>query len=190
MNTQPETEMWSRRLFLQSSLAGMALLGSRLLFPEVASASSLQEEGRIRLYNVRRDERLTVRYRSRSGRYDREALKDINYLLRCNHTKDVRRMDIRLLEFMNMIEKTAARGKEIHISSGYRSPAFNFKLVLFEQGAVLNSFHTQGKAMDFSIPGVRLSSVQRAAVKLKLGGVGHYRSRGFIHIDTGRPRYW
>ena len=190
MNTQTETEMWSRRLFLQSSLAGMALLGSRLLFPEMASASSLQEEGRIRLYNVRRDERLTVRYRSRSGRYDREALKDINYLLRCNHTKDVRRMDIRLLEFVNMIEKSVGRGKEVRISSGYRSPAFNDKLVFHEQGAVINSFHTKGKAMDFSIPGVRISSIQRAAVKLKLGGVGNYGSRGFIHIDTGRPRFW
>ena len=190
MNTQPETEMWSRRLFLQSSLVGMALLGSRLLFPDTAVASSSLPEGRIRLYNSHSHERLTVKYRSRSGRYDRDALKDINFLLRCNHTKDVRRIDIRLLEFLNLIEKSSARGKEIHISSGYRSPAFNFKLVLFEQGAVLNSFHTQGKAMDFSIPGARLSSVQRAAVKLKLGGVGHYRSRGFIHIDTGRPRYW
>lgn len=89
-----------------------------------------------------------------------------------------------------MIEKTVGPGKEIHISSGYRSPVYNTKLVLHEQGAVLNSFHTKGKAMDFSIPGVQLSSIQRAAVKLKLGGVGNYRSRGFIHIDTGRPRHW
>jgi len=189
MDSQQAQEQWSRRFFIKSSLAGMALLGSRLLFPDTASSYSLPE-GRIRLYNNHTDERLTVQYRSRSGRYDREALKDINYLLRCNHTKNVRRMDIRLLEFMNMIEKTVGRGKEVHISSGYRSPAYNDKLVLHEQGAVLNSFHTKGKAMDFSIPGVRLSSIQRAAIKLKLGGVGNYRSRGFIHIDTGRPRYW
>ncbi|MDH5429671.1 MAG: DUF882 domain-containing protein [Nitrospirota bacterium] len=190
MDPKQTEEQWSRRFFLQSSFVGLALLGSRLLFPEVASGSSLQEEGRIRLYNVGRDERLTVRYRSRSGRYDREALKDINYLLRCNHTKNVHRMDIRLLEFLNTIEKTAARGKEVHISSGYRSPAFNFKMVLHEQGAALNSFHTKGKAMDFSIPGVKLSSIHQAAVKIKMGGVGNYRSRGFIHIDTGRPRFW
>ncbi len=189
MDTQNETDIWSRRFFLQSSLAGMALLGSRLLFPDTAWSSALPE-GRIRLYNVYRDERLTVQYRSRSGRYDRGALKDINYLLRCNHTKNVRRMDIRLLEYLNLIEKNSARGNEIHVSSGYRSPSFNFKLVLHEQGAALSSFHTQGKAMDFYIPGVRLSSVKRAAVRLKLGGVGYYRSRGFLHIDTGRPRYW
>ncbi len=99
-------------------------------------------------------------------------------------------MDIRLLEFLNTIEKIAARGKEVHITSGYRSPTFNDKLFIFEQGAALNSMHTKGKAMDFSIPGARLSSVRRAAVKLKIGGVGYYRSRGFIHIDTGRPRFW
>ena len=189
MDPKHTEEQWSRRFFLQSSLVGMALLGCRLLFPEVASAASLQEEGRIRLYNVSRDERLTVRYRSRSGRYDREALKDINYLLRCNHTKHVHRIDIRLLEFLNTIEKRAARGKEVHISSGYRSPAFNERLFV-EQGAVLNSLHTKGKAMDFFIPSVRLSSVHRAATTLKLGGVGYYPKQGFIHIDTGHPRFW
>jgi uncharacterized protein YcbK (DUF882 family) len=94
------------------------------------------------------------------------------------------------LEFINKIEKTVGQGKEVHILSGYRSPSYNKKLVLHEQGAVLNSLHTKGKAMDFSIPGVWLSSIQRAAKNLKLGGVGYYRSRGFIHIDTGRPRFW
>jgi uncharacterized protein YcbK (DUF882 family) len=99
-------------------------------------------------------------------------------------------MDIRLLEFMNKIEKTVGQGKEVHILSGYRSPSYNNKLYIHEQGAVLNSFHTKGQAMDFAIPGVRLSAIQRAAMKMKLGGVGYYRSRGFIHIDTGRPRFW
>ncbi len=189
MDTQQTLELMSRRFFLKSSLAGVALLGSQLLFPDIASSSSLPE-GRIRLYNTHTDERLTVTYRSRSGRYDRGALKDINFLLRCNNSKNVHRMDIRLLEFINKIEKTVGPGKEVHILSGYRSPSYNDKLVFFEQGAVVNSFHTKGKAMDFSIPGVRLSAIQRAAMKLKLGGVGNYRSRGFIHIDTGHPRFW
>jgi len=189
MNYQQAEERWSRRFFLTSALVGMALLGNRLLFPDTASSYSMPE-GRIRLYNSHTDERLTVQFRSRSGRYDREALKDINHLLRCNYSKNVHRIDIRLLEFINKIEKTVGRGKEIHVYSAYRSPSYNEKLVFHEQGAVSNSFHTKGKAMDFSIPGVRLSSIQRAAMKLKLGGVGHYPSRGFIHIDTGRPRFW
>ncbi len=189
MEIQHTHDQWSRRGFLKFSLAGLALLGSRLLFPDSASSSPLPN-GHLRLYNSYTDERLNVQFRSRTGRYDRGALKDINFFLRCNHTNSVRRMDIRLLEFMNMIEKTVGRGKEIRISSGYRSPAYNEKLFIHEQGAVLNSFHTKGKAMDFSIPGVKLSAIRRTANSLHIGGVGYYRSRGFIHIDTGRPRSW
>ncbi len=99
-------------------------------------------------------------------------------------------MDIRLLEFLNRIEKTIGPGKEVHILSAYRSPTFNFKLVLHETGAVQNSFHTKGRALDFSIPGVKLSSIRKTARKLHLGGVGNYSRRGFIHIDTGPPRFW
>ena len=99
-------------------------------------------------------------------------------------------MDIRLLEFLNQIEKSVAKGKEIYILSGYRSPSHNFKLVLHEKGAVPNSFHIKGQALDFYIPGVRLSSIQRSARKLGMGGVGFYRHRGFIHIDTGLRRFW
>ena len=189
MDNQHTQKLLSRRGLLKTSLVGLALLGNRLLFPDSAFSYSLPE-GHIRLYNTHTDERLTVQYRSRSGRYDREALKDINYLLRCNHSKKVHRVDIRLLEFVNQIEKAVGRGKEIHIYSGYRSPSYNEKLVLFEQGAVLKSFHTKGQAMDFAIPGVQLSSVRQAALKMHLGGVGYYRERGFVHIDTGRPRFW
>ena len=190
MDTNPSREQWSRRSFLKFSLAGATLLGSRILLPDFAFSSSLPE-GKLHLYNTHTDERLNVQYRSRSGRYDREALKDINYLLRCNHSKNVRRMDIRLIEFMNAIVKNVGRGKnEVHIHSGYRSPAYNNLLVLHEKGAVVNSFHTKGQAMDFSIPGVRLSIIRRTARKLQLGGVGYYPQQGFIHIDTGSPRSW
>ncbi len=190
MDTKRSPEEWSRRAFLKFSLAGAAVFGSRILFPDFALSSSLPE-GRLRLYNTHTDERLDARFRSRSGRYDREALTDINYLLRCNHTKNVHRMDIRLIEFLNNIEKAVGGGKkEVHIYSGYRSPAYNNLLVLHEKGAVVNSFHTKGQAMDFSIPGVRLSAIRRTARKLQYGGVGYYRQQGFIHIDTGSPRSW
>ena len=190
MDTKRSPEECSRRSFLKLSLAGAALLGGRILLPDFAFSSSLPE-GKLHLYNTHTDELLNVQYRSRSGRYDREALKDINYLLRCNHTKNVHRMDIRLIEFLNNIEKTVGgRKKEVHIYSGYRSPAYNDLLVLHEKGAVVNSFHTKGQAMDFSIPGVRLSAIRRSARKLQYGGVGYYRPQGFIHIDTGSPRSW
>ncbi len=186
---QETEELWSRRLFLKSSLVGMLILGSRLMFPESASAHSLPE-GRLRLYNTHTDERIRVTYRNQSGRYDREALKDINYFLRCHHSQKICQMDIQLLEYVNQLEKLVGRGQEIHIYSAYRSPSYNNLLVRLGRGAAPNSLHTVGQAVDLAIPGVRLSRIRRAAVKLQLGGVGYYGKRGFIHLDTGSVRYW
>ena len=86
--------------------------------------------------------------------------------------------------------EVSGKGKEIRIYSAYRSPSYNNLLVRLGRGAAPNSLHTTGQAVDFAIPGVRLSQVRRAAAKLKRGGVGYYRRRGFIHIDTGPVRYW
>jgi uncharacterized protein YcbK (DUF882 family) len=187
--SQVAEEPWSRRFFLKSSLVGMLVLGSRLMFPEISSAQSLPE-GRLHLYNTHTDERLRVRYRNQSGHYDQEALKDINYLLRCHHSKKVCEMDIQLLEYVNQVEKLVGRGQEIHIYSAYRTPSYNNLLIRLGRGAAPNSLHTSGQAIDFAIPGVRLSRIRRAAVKLRLGGVGNYGRRGFVHIDTGPVRYW
>lgn len=187
--SQEAEELWSRRFFLKSSLVGMLVLGSRLMFPESAWADSLPE-GRLRLYNAHTDERLRVTYRNRSGRYDREALQDINYLLRCHHSNQVCQMDVQLLEYVNQVEKLVGRGQEIHIYSAYRAPSYNNLLVRLGRGAVPNSLHTIGQAMDLAIPGVRLSRIRRVAVKLQLGGVGYYGRRGFVHLDTGPVRYW
>jgi uncharacterized protein YcbK (DUF882 family) len=187
--SQQTEEAWSRRFFLKSSLVGMLVLGSRLMFPETASAQSLPD-GRLRLYNAHTDERLRVTYRNRSGRYDQAALTDINYLLRCHHSNQVCEIDIQLLEFVNQVEKLVGRGQDIHIYSAYRAPSYNNLLVRQGRGAVPNSLHTIGQAVDLAIPGVRLSKIRRAAIHLQSGGVGYYGRQGFVHLDTGRVRYW
>ena len=50
--------------------------------------------------------------------------------------------------------------------------------------------HLQGKAIDIRLPGCELLRLHKAAVSLKAGGVGLYRGSNFIHVDTGRVRYW
>jgi len=37
---------------------------------------------------------------------------------------------------------------------------------------------------------VPLSVVQETALSLKQGGVGYYPKSNFVHLDTGRPRFW
>ena len=45
-------------------------------------------------------------------------------------------------------------------------------------------------AIDVNLPGRDLRALQKAAVGLKRGGVGYYGKSQFIHVDTGRVRYW
>ena len=186
---QQTEDLWSRRFFLKSSLMGMLILGNRLMFPELVSAQSLPE-GKLRLYNTHTDERIRVTYRKPSGNYDQKALDDINYLLRCHHSNQVCQMDTQLLEYVNQVAKLLGRDQEIHIYSAYRTPSYNNLLVRSGQGAVPNSLHTSGQAIDLAIPGVHLSKIRRAAMKLRLGGVGYYGRRGFVHLDTGPVRSW
>ena len=190
MLSKPTQALWSRRSFLKISLIGMALLGGRLAFPDLGVAHSSLPEGRLRLFNVNTKEQLLVKYRSRSGQYDQGALNDLNYFLRCPHSNQICEMDVQLVEDMNQIGKLVGREKEIRIYSAYRSPSYNDLLIRLGRGAAPKSLHTTGQAVDFAIPGVRLSQVRRAAFNLKRGGVGNYRRQGFIHIDTGPVRYW
>jgi uncharacterized protein YcbK (DUF882 family) len=48
----------------------------------------------------------------------------------------------------------------------------------------------QGKAIDIRVTGCKLKRLREQAVALKAGGVGYYPKSNFIHVDTGRVRYW
>jgi uncharacterized protein YcbK (DUF882 family) len=37
---------------------------------------------------------------------------------------------------------------------------------------------------------VKLDHLRAAARSLKLGGVGYYPASNFVHVDTGRVRFW
>jgi len=187
--SQQAQNLWSRRAFLKTSFVGLALLGSRLILPNEASAQPIRS-GRLRLFNRNTHERISVKYRTQSGHYDQRALEDINYVLRCPDSDQVREIDVQLLNYLNRILSLVGPGKEVHVFSAYRSPNYNDWLVRTGKGAAPNSLHTTGQALDISIPGVQLTQLWRVATKLRQGGVGNYRRRGFIHIDTGPVRYW
>jgi hypothetical protein len=51
-----------------------------------------------------------------------------------------------------------------------------------------SSIQRRGRAII--IEGARLGNVRRAAMSFRASGVGIYWHNGFIHIDTGRSRYW
>jgi uncharacterized protein YcbK (DUF882 family) len=163
--------------------------GSRPLFASSTFASGLPE-GRLTLLNVWTDERLEVNYRNEAGHYDLEALDDINRIFRCHYTGQVAAMDVRVLEYINLVQHTLGGGREIHIISGFRSPEYNALLVRSGRRAARNSLHMQGQAVDLRIPGVHPNVVRQAAVKLRRGGVGYYPRSKFVHLDSGPFRTW
>ncbi|NJD67300.1 MAG: hypothetical protein C3F12_10235 [Candidatus Methylomirabilota bacterium] len=180
---------WTRRSFLKASLvSALALVGKPVWAQEILMTPTT--EARLTLYNTHTHERLDVTYRQSSGEYDVEALSAIDQLLRCHYTNKVTKIDPGVIEFVNALDKRLGGGHEIHVISGFRSPEYNQLLRRKSRRVARHSLHQSGKAIDLRIPGVGLKVIRKAALELRHGGVGYYPRRGFIHVDSGRFRYW
>lgn len=106
--------VWTRRAFLQASVVGTLLLSGRFVGPSPVQARELPE-GRLTLVNAWTDEWLDVTYRDEAGSYDLEALDDVNYLMRCHYSGEVGAIDVRVLEHVNLVQKSSGL-KRISIS--------------------------------------------------------------------------
>ena len=122
------------------------------------------------------------------GEYDPEALGAINKLFRDHRTGTIHEIDPNLLHVLHNIQTKLETSEVFHLISGYRSPKSNSMLNARSRGVAKKSLHVHGKAADIYIPGRSLKQVQAAAKSLRAGGVGRYSQ--FVHVDTGRVRYW
>ena len=182
---------WTRRTLLKAVLAGVVVLSRGFGAPSKARAQVDDlPEGELSFFNVHTNERLRVRYRDERGRYDLEALDDVNHILRCHHTGEVAVIDPRVIEHINLVQKTLGGDGEIHVISAYRSPEYNTILVKRSRRAVRHSLHVEGQAVDFFMPGIHPHVIRQAALKVQYGGVGYYPRAKFIHLDCGPFRSW
>ena len=124
------------------------------------------------------------------GQFIPEGLKDLNKVLRDHRNNQVAEMDPQLLLLLDEVNGKLGNSKELHIISGYRSPESNAKLHANSNGVAKRSLHMEAKAIDIRLPGKDLTMVRKAAMSLKGGGVGYYADSQFVHMDTGRVRYW
>jgi uncharacterized protein YcbK (DUF882 family) len=179
----------SRRNFLRATLAAaLVLFGGTPTFASVPETER-HPEGRLNFYNTHSRERLTVNFRTPKGEYDPEALSAINRILRCP-SGEVAEMDVRVIEYLNLVDKELGGEHEIHVISGYRSPTYNSHLRQKGGHVARNSFHMKARAIDVAIPSVGLDKLRRTALNLRLGGVGYYPGAGFVHLDSGPFRTW
>jgi uncharacterized protein YcbK (DUF882 family) len=157
----------------------------------VHDASALNETRTLSFHHTHSDEDLTVTFK-RDGRYDEEALKQLNHYLRDWRTQDEIVMDRHLFDILWEVYRDVDGKAPIQIISSYRSPATNAMLHRRSSGVARFSQHMLGHAMDFFIPGVPLEQIRYAGLRLQRGGVGFYPTSGspFVHLDTGSIRHW
>jgi uncharacterized protein YcbK (DUF882 family) len=99
-------------------------------------------------------------------------------------------MDRALLEMLYQLQQSTGVEGEFEIISAYRSPKTNTMLRSKSGGVAKRSLHMQGKAIDVRLCGCDLKTLRDSAITLQAGGVGYYPKSNFIHVDTGRFRYW
>jgi len=156
----------------------------------VGSAAAAEAEDRtLKLFFTHTGERAEITYK-RDGRLDQRGLIQLNRFLRDWRKNETTRMDPRLFDLLwEIYDRSGAQGP-IHIVSGYRSPSTNSMLRGRSRasGVATKSQHMLGRAIDFYIPGVKLSTLRGHALQLQAGGVGYYPT--FVHVDVGNVRAW
>ena len=178
----------NRRRFLKCGIH--ATVACLCPLPAIAAIESfLSPKRTLSFYNTHTEESLDVCYYIQ-GQYQSMALKNINHILRDHRKGEIKSIDMDLLNYLYSIRKKLNTSEPLHIISGYRSPETNEYLYRNNKGVAKNSLHMYGKAIDFRLPDISLPVLFRTAIVLKAGGVGYYPRSNFIHIDTGRVRFW
>jgi uncharacterized protein YcbK (DUF882 family) len=182
------TNSASSRVTRRSMLFGVAAAGTLAALPANATIRALRER-ELHLLNAHTGESFREVFWA-NGRSVPGAAKRLNWVMRDFRTDEVRPIDGDLVNLLYGIQTRIGRGKPLLLLSGYRSPQTNQELIAEGHGAAENSMHIVGKAADVHIEGVNLRYLSRAAMSFHAGGVGTYWRNNFIHVDTGRIRFW
>ncbi len=177
--------MITRRNFLKSATGMVGMLTAPTAFARIATS----KERVLRFYNLHTGESINATYWA-DGDYVPEQVAAIDHLLRDHRTDQITTMDRELYDLLFALQQEIGRAGTYHVISGYRSTRTNAMLRKASSGVAKHSLHVRGKAIDIRLPGTRLKHLRQAALRLHAGGVGYYPDSNFIHVDTGRPRFW
>lgn len=182
----------ARRRFLALG-AGIAsgILASGVVARKAKAAlgPTRRPERALALHNLHTGERVRATYWS-DGRYLAAGQREIDWVLRDFRADEVHHIDPAVLDMLHALQRRLEQSSPFEIISGYRSPRTNALLAARSEGVAKHSLHMQGMAVDIRMASVPLLTLHRAAMSLRAGGVGLYRSSDFIHVDVGRVRYW
>jgi uncharacterized protein YcbK (DUF882 family) len=116
----------------------------------------------LRFFHTHTSGRLAVEYFS-GGHYQPDALATVNHFLR---DAPVRR------DFRISLAADQSRAPAAQRGSGCRQPPY------------------EGLGDRHPPAGVPLTKLRATALTLRGGGVGYYPASDFVHVDTGRVRFW
>lgn len=184
----------SRRAFLATLAVGLPFLG--MAQDAIASAPSASPAAmsalaprELRFLHTHTGERLTVEY-FQQGEYLPDALSTVNRFLRDFRTGEVHEIDAGLLDLLHTLTNVTGTSKPFQVISGFRSPKTNAMLRQHSEGVAAGSLHMVGQAIDIRLSDIPLPKLRSAALSVKRGGVGYYPASDFVHVDTGRVRFW
>ncbi len=185
---EKNTNELSRRGFL-TTMAGAALTLSAPGVMASAAPAATMRDRELSFYNTHTGEKLSATFWS-DGNYQDDAVKEISWILRDHRADVASSIDRKLIDLLYQLQAKVERQGEIHVISGYRSPATNAMLNKKSSGVAKRSYHMLGQAIDVRLPGFDTAKLHKAAKSMKAGGVGYYAKSDFVHLDVGRVRYW
>ena len=161
--------------------------------PVMANAAGLLRGAgdirRLRMYNGRTGESLDTIYWI-EGHYIKDALSEVNHLMRDWRRNEVRQIDTRTVDILAAAHNLLDVKDPYMLISGYRSPQTNAMLRSRGSGVARESRHLKGEAADIRLNSRSVSQVARAAIACQGGGVGRYSGSNFVHMDCGPVRTW
>ena len=173
-----------RRRFLAGALAGL------VCGPGLVAAKPARNESPLNFHHTHTDEEFSLSWSAIDGIASLDH-RMANEFLRDFRTGEAVEMDLRLFgQLKKLRDRVGNQEGVFEIISAYRSPATNQMLQKRSSGVARKSLHMEGRALDVRLRGTPTSDLRDAAVAMQLGGVGYYRRSDFIHIDTGRVRFW
>ena len=184
-------ELWTRRLFLQTTLASGAGVGlTRLAVAgDIPVVKTPRAERSLELRNTHNGEVVSLVYR-RGDEYDTAAISSLRHIMRDYRNDDAHDIDVALYDQLYDLAVAARCDPRFDIISGYRSPETNAKLAAASTNVAKKSLHLQGRAIDMRLHGCSCADLRDLALTAAKGGVGYYKRSDFVHIDTGRFRTW
>lgn len=172
----------ARRSFLTGALGLLSYAATS--HPVLAAVAGFGER-RIHLSRAQFGESFSGIY-WQNGQYVPEALSEISRLFREPKNGAVKEIDPQLLDGLLVLQRKLGTADHFDVLSGFRQPRAGEGAAQAQR----TSYHHVGRAADIRLQGRSPQQIFEAARELRIGGVGRYAGKSFVHVDTGDVRTW